>query len=68
MTRGSIASKWVEENDVGKVINPDPHSLAQAIIEELRSKSGEKSNKTIKILAWREAACRLLDILWQISG
>jgi glycosyltransferase involved in cell wall biosynthesis len=68
MTRGSIASKWVEENDVGKVINPDPHSLAQAIIEELRSKSGKKSNKTIKILAWREVACRLLDILWQISG
>jgi glycosyltransferase involved in cell wall biosynthesis len=63
MTRGSIASRWVEESGVGKVVDPNPHSLAQAIIEELRSKSGEKSNETIKILAWREVACRLLDIL-----
>jgi glycosyltransferase involved in cell wall biosynthesis len=63
MTKGSIASKWVEGNDVGKVVDPDPHSLAQAVIEELRSKSSDKNSKTIKILAWREVACRLLDIL-----
>jgi glycosyltransferase involved in cell wall biosynthesis len=66
MTRGSIASKWVEENGVGKVVDPDPHSLAQTIVEELRSKGDEKANETIKILAWREVACKLLAILWQI--
>jgi len=70
MTRGSIASKWVEKSGVGKVVDPDPQSLAQAIVEELRSRKRfrieKKDDETIKVLAWREVAHKLLDILQQL--
>jgi glycosyltransferase involved in cell wall biosynthesis len=65
MTRGSIASRWVEESGVGKVVDPDPQSLAQALVEELRSEGGGEGGKVIKIPTWREVACKLLDLLQQ---
>ena len=65
MTRGSIASKWVEESGVGKVVDPDPQSLAQTLVEELRSEGGGEGGKVIKIPTWREVACKLLDLLQQ---
>jgi glycosyltransferase involved in cell wall biosynthesis len=66
MTRGSIASKWVEESGVGKVVDPDPQSLAQALAEELRSEGGREGGKVINIPTWREVACKLLVLLQQV--
>jgi hypothetical protein len=65
MTRGSIASKWVEESGVGKVVDPDPQSLALALVEELMSEGGREGGKVIKIPTWREVACKLVDLLQQ---
>jgi glycosyltransferase involved in cell wall biosynthesis len=63
MTRGSIASRWVEESGVGRVVDPEPQSLAQTLVEELRSEGGREGGKVIKIPTWREVACKLLDLL-----
>jgi glycosyltransferase involved in cell wall biosynthesis len=63
MTRGSIASKWVEERGVGRVVDPEPQSLAQALVEELRSEGGGEGGKVVKIPTWREVACKLFDLL-----
>jgi glycosyltransferase involved in cell wall biosynthesis len=63
MTRGSIASKWVEESCVGRIADPNPLSLARALIDELRSEGAEKGGKTINILTWRGVAHELLDLL-----
>jgi glycosyltransferase involved in cell wall biosynthesis len=63
MTRGSIASKWVEESGVGRVVDPDSQSLAQALVEELMSEGGGEGGKVIKIPTWREVARKLLDLL-----
>jgi glycosyltransferase involved in cell wall biosynthesis len=66
MTRGSIASKWVEESGIGKVVDPNPQSLAQAIVEELRSEGDREGGKIINIPTWREVARELLDLLQRL--
>jgi glycosyltransferase involved in cell wall biosynthesis len=65
ITRGNIASRWIEESGIAKVVNPDPQELAQAIIDELNSESNTEidSNKTVKILTWRDIAYKLLELL-----
>jgi glycosyltransferase involved in cell wall biosynthesis len=65
ITRSNIASRWIEESGIAKVVNPDPQELAQAIIDELRSESNTEidSNKTVKILTWRDIAYKLLELL-----
>jgi glycosyltransferase involved in cell wall biosynthesis len=68
ITRGNIASRWIEESGIAKVVNPDPQELAQAIIDELNSESNTEidSNKTVKILTWRDIAYKLLELLQQM--
>jgi glycosyltransferase involved in cell wall biosynthesis len=66
MTKGSIASKWVEESSIGRVIDSNPHSLAQVIIDELRSEGNGKNEKTINIPTWRDVAYKLLELLQRV--
>jgi len=68
ITRGNIASKWIEESGIAKVVNPDPQELAQAIIDELKSENNTEidSNKTVKIPTWRDIAYKLLELLQQM--
>jgi glycosyltransferase involved in cell wall biosynthesis len=68
ITRGNIASKWIEESSIAKVVNPDPQELAQAIIDELKSENNTEidSNKTVKIPTWRDIAYKLLELLQQM--
>jgi glycosyltransferase involved in cell wall biosynthesis len=68
ITRGNIASRWIEESGIAKVVNPDPQELAQAIIDELNSESNTEidSNKTVKIPTWRDIAYKLLELLQQM--
>jgi glycosyltransferase involved in cell wall biosynthesis len=68
MTKGSIASKWIEESGIARVVNADPRELAQAITDELGSKNSIKVNnkKTVKIRTWRDVAYRFLELLQQI--
>jgi glycosyltransferase involved in cell wall biosynthesis len=66
ITRGSIASKWVEKSGIGKVVDPDPQSLARVLVEELRSEGGREGGKVINIMTWREVACKLLDLLQRV--
>jgi len=66
MTRGSIASKWVEGSGVGKVVDADPQSLAQALVEELRSEGDKEGGKVINIPTWREVARELLNLLQRL--
>jgi glycosyltransferase involved in cell wall biosynthesis len=68
MTRGSIASKWVEEGGIARVVNADPRDLAQAIIDELKleSDSATSTRKAVEIPTWRNVAYRLLELLQQI--
>jgi glycosyltransferase involved in cell wall biosynthesis len=68
ITRGNIASRWIEESGIAKVVNPDPQELAQAIIDELKSESNTEinSNKTVKIPTWRDIAYKLLELLQQM--
>jgi glycosyltransferase involved in cell wall biosynthesis len=65
ITRGNIASRWIEESGIAKVVNPDPQELAQAIIDELKSESNTEidSSKTVKIPTWRDIAYKLLELL-----
>ena len=68
ITKGNIASRWIEEKGIAKVVNKDPQELAQAIIDELKSENNIiiDSNKTIKILTWRDVAYKLLEFLQQV--
>jgi len=68
ITRGSIASRWIEEKGIAKVVNKDPQELAQAIIDELNFENNIMidSNKTMKILTWRDVAYKLLEFLQQV--
>jgi glycosyltransferase involved in cell wall biosynthesis len=68
MTRGSIASKWVEESGIARVVNAEPRELAQAIIDELKleNDSAKSIRKSVKILTWRDIAYRLLESSQQI--
>jgi glycosyltransferase involved in cell wall biosynthesis len=68
MTKGSIASKWIEESGIARVVNADPRELARAITDELGSKNSIKVNnkKTVKIRTWRDVAYRFLELLQQI--
>jgi glycosyltransferase involved in cell wall biosynthesis len=69
MTRGSIASKWIEECGIGRIVDVDPQSIARALIEELKSggNSGKKNDKkTIDIPMWRDIAYKLLKLLGQV--
>jgi len=68
MTGGSIASKWVEESGIARVVNAEPRELAQAIIDELKleNDSAKSIRKSVKILTWRDIAYRLLELLQQI--
>jgi glycosyltransferase involved in cell wall biosynthesis len=68
ITRGSIASRWIEEKGIANVVNMDPQELAQAIIDELNFENNIMidSNKTMKILTWRDVAYKLLEFLQQV--
>jgi len=68
ITKGSIASRWIEEKGIAKVVNKDPQELAQAIIDELNFENNIviDSNKTMKILTWRDVAYKLLEFLQQV--
>jgi glycosyltransferase involved in cell wall biosynthesis len=68
MTKGSIASKWIEGSGIARVVNADPRELARAITDELGSKNSIKVNnkKTVKIHTWRDVAYRFLELLQQI--
>jgi glycosyltransferase involved in cell wall biosynthesis len=68
ITRGNIASRWIEESGIAKVVNPDPQELARAITDELASKNSIKVNnkKTVKIHTWRDVAYRFLELSQQI--
>jgi glycosyltransferase involved in cell wall biosynthesis len=68
MTRGSIASKWIEESSIARVVNADPRELVQAIIDELKleSNSVTSTRKAVEIPTWRDVAYRLLELSQQI--
>jgi glycosyltransferase involved in cell wall biosynthesis len=65
MTRGSIASEWIEESGIARVVNADPLELAQAIIDELKHRINKATSirKTIEIPTWRDVAYKLLELL-----
>jgi glycosyltransferase involved in cell wall biosynthesis len=66
MTRGSIASRWIEERGIGRVVDLDPYSLAQALVEELGSGGGRGNSKAMSIPTWREVASKLLEVLRRV--
>jgi glycosyltransferase involved in cell wall biosynthesis len=68
ITRGSIASKWVEEGGIARVVDADSQELAQAIIDELNFENYIiiDSNRTMKVLTWRDVAYKLLNFLQQV--
>jgi len=68
MTKGSIASRWIEGSGIARVVNADPRELARAITDELGSKNSIKVNnkKTVEIRTWRDVAYRFLELLQQI--
>jgi glycosyltransferase involved in cell wall biosynthesis len=68
VTRGSIASKWIEESGIARVVNADPRDLAQAIIDELKleSDSATSTRKAVEIPTWRDVAYRLLELSQRI--
>jgi len=61
ITRGSIASKWIEESGIGIVTDADPRSLAQAIVNELER--GVTVTKNVKIPTWKDVASELLELI-----
>jgi glycosyltransferase involved in cell wall biosynthesis len=65
MTRGSIASNWVEESGVGIVAGADPRSLAQAIVNELER--GGAVTKNVKIPTWKDVASELLELIQRLE-
>ncbi|MCC6020607.1 MAG: glycosyltransferase family 4 protein [Thermoproteaceae archaeon] len=66
MTRGSIASRWIEERGIGRVVDLDPYSLAQALVEELGSGGDRGNSKAMSIPTWREVASKLLEVLRRV--
>jgi glycosyltransferase involved in cell wall biosynthesis len=63
MTRGSIASKWVEEIGVARVIDSSPKALALAILDELRRENNILNEKNIPIFTWKEVALMFTKII-----
>jgi glycosyltransferase involved in cell wall biosynthesis len=67
ITKGNIASKWIEESGIAKVVNADPQELSQAIIDELKHRTDKATGirRTIEIPTWRDVAHKLLEFLQQ---
>ena len=61
ITRGSIASRWIEQLGIIRVVNGDPHEIGKAIINELIYNESTAKSK-FRILTWREIAKKLLMI------
>jgi glycosyltransferase involved in cell wall biosynthesis len=59
MTRGSIASRWIEGLGIGRVVDSKPYEIARAIIDELEY--GENQVRyEYNVLTWKDVAKNLL--------
>ena len=61
ITKSNIASKWIEELGIIRVVNSESHEIAKAIINELMY-SESKAKCKYNVLTWREIAKKLLVI------
>ena len=71
MTGNSIVSKWIRKSGIGRIVDIDPHSIAQAIINELKSRNDGDENveeriKNVNILTWGDVVYKLLGLLQQV--